>query len=124
MAQHPHELLEVLRFELNYLEQGSFDRDRAFLGIESPFLGTFTCINFGDPLQAHTCRQCLLHQFIPGDKQNEEIPCHHIPLNASGETIAELIEKKDPKAMVAALEDWLRVKIAALESTLNGSVEQ
>jgi hypothetical protein len=117
MSKDLRDILQILRFELNYLEQGGFDRDRKLLGTESPFQGTFTCINFGDPLQTHTCRECLLHQFVPEDKQAEEIPCHHIPLNASGETIAELIEKKDSRQLVVALEHWLRTTIARLEGS-------
>ena len=104
MTRDAHELLEILRYELNYIEQGGFERDRALLGIESPFQGTIACINFGDPIQAHECRECLLSQFVPANKQTEEIPCHHIPLNAAGETIAELIQKNDQERMVVALQ--------------------
>jgi len=118
MSQNVREILQILRFELNYLEQGGFYRDRALLGTESPFLGTSTCINFGDPLRTHACRECLLHTFVPDDKQNEENPCHYIPLNDSGETIAQLIEKKDPERMVKVLELWLRTTIKRLEATL------
>jgi hypothetical protein len=116
MSQDLREVLQTLRYELNYLEQGGFDRDRALLGTESPFLGTFACINFGDPLRAHACRECLLHQFVPEDKQTEEFPCHYIRLDDSGETIAELIEKNDPRRLVIALEQWLRTMIARLEA--------
>lgn len=119
MSQNVQDVLQVLRFELNYLEQGGFDRDQAILGTESPFLGTFACINFGDPLRAHSCRDCLLQRFVPEDKQTEELPCHHIPISASGETVAELIEKKNLRRMVVNLEDWLKITIADLESTLD-----
>ncbi len=124
MPQDLRDVLQTLRYELNYLEQGGFDRDRTWLGTESPFLGSFACINFGDPVQAHACRECLLHQFVPEGKQNEEIPCHYIRLSASGETIAELIEKKDPRRLVIALEHWLRTTIARLEATLEATQER
>jgi hypothetical protein len=117
MSQDLSDVLQMLRYELNYLEQGGFDRDRAAFGVESPFLGTFACINYGDPLRAHACRECLLHQFVPQDKRTEEFPCHYIPLSASGETIAELIAKKDPNRMVFSLKQWLRTTIANLEAT-------
>jgi hypothetical protein len=116
MSQDLREVLQILRFELNYLEQGGFERDRALLGTQSPFLGTFACINFGDPLRRYACRDCCLHQFVPEDKQNEEFPCHYIPLTSSGETIASLIEKNDPGRLVIALEHWLRSTIARLEA--------
>ena|ERR1700694_5019357 len=117
MPEDLREVLQILRYELNYLEQGGFDRDRLLHGTESPFLGNLACINFGDPLRSHACRECVLHQFAPEDKQTEEFPCHYIRLNPSGETIAELIEKNDPSRLVFALENWLRNTIALLEAT-------
>jgi hypothetical protein len=119
MLQDSRDVLQILRFELNYLEQGGFDRDRALHGTESPFQGTFTCINFGDPLRMHACRECLLHQFVPEERQTEEFPCHHIQLSAAGETVDELIHKQDPHRMLVALVDWLRTTIARLETTLD-----
>jgi hypothetical protein len=118
MPQDMHEVLQLLRFELNYLEQGGFERDKALLGTDSPFLGTFACNNYGDPLRRHACRECGLMQFVPAGKQNEEFPCHFIPLNASGETIASLIEKNDQRRLVISLSHWLRSTIARLEATL------
>jgi hypothetical protein len=116
MPQNSSDVLQTLRYELNDLEQGGFERDRAMLGTESPFLGTFTCINYGDPLRTHACHECLLYQFVPDDKKTEELPCHFIPLNASGETIAELIEKHDSGRMATVLEQWLRTTIADLDA--------
>jgi hypothetical protein len=120
MHQDLHETLQILRYELNYLEQGGFERDRALLGTESPFLGSFTCVNFRDPLQTHTCRECLLHSFVPADKQNEEVPCHHIPLGDKGETMGELIAHHDRGRLVTTLEQWLRATIGRLEAQLDG----
>ncbi len=117
MSQDLRDVLQILRYELNYLEQGGYERDRLSHGTESPFLGNLSCINFGDPLRSHACRECILHQFVPEDKQTEEFPCHYIRLNASGENIAELIEKKDPDRLVFTLEHWLRTTIARLEAT-------
>jgi hypothetical protein len=118
MSQDLREVLQLLRFELNYLELGGFERDRELLGTQSPLLGTLACINFGDPLRRHACRECGLMQFVPEDKQHEEFPCHYIRLTSSGETIASLIEKNDPRRLVTALELWLRSTIARLEATL------
>jgi hypothetical protein len=118
MSHDLREVLQVLRFELNYLEQGGFERDRTLQGTESPILGGFACLNFGDPLRRHACRECGLHQFVPTDRQNEEFPCHYIRLTPSGETVASLIEKHEPQRMVTALKDWLRTTIACLEATL------
>jgi hypothetical protein len=123
MAQNLRDTLQLLRFELSYLEQGGYDRDRALLGTKSPFRGTFACLNFGDPVQSHACRECLLFQFVPDGKKNEDFPCHHIPLSEAGETVAQLLAKNDPNGMVKALEYWLRVTIAKLEATLQRSAQ-
>jgi hypothetical protein len=118
MPRDAHELLQILRYELNYIEQGGFERDHALLGTESPFQGTIACINFGDPIQAHECRECLLAEFVPAEKLTEDVPCHHIRLNATGETLAGLIKKNDQSRMVAALKEWLHATIARLEASL------
>lgn len=117
--QQTRELLQMLRFELNYLEQGGFQRDRATMGLDSPFLGTTLCVNFGDPLRRHSCRECALHRFVPPDRQHEEFPCHYIPLDASGDTIARLIATKKPERLEIALKHWLRATIARLEASLD-----
>lgn len=123
MPQDLRDVLQILRYELNYLEQGGYYQDRVLHGTESPFLGNHACINFGDPLRSHACRECILHQFVPEDKQTREFPCHYIRLNASGETIAELIKKNDPHRLVFALEHWLRTTIARLEATRERNCE-
>lgn len=121
MSQDLRNALEVLRYELNYLEQGGYHRDRELLRSESPFVGNCFCINFGDPLRAHACRECFLYEFVPEDKQTEEYPCHYIQLNDSGETIAELIQKNDPERLAVVLEHWLRTTIARLEAKSSNS---
>lgn len=123
MTMDSRELLQVLRFELNYIEQGGFDRDRALLGTESPLQGSYACINFDDPLRTHACHECLLHQFVPEDRKTEDLPCHHILLDDSGETIAKLIERNDPQRMVKVLEHWLHATIKRLETNSGGNGE-
>ncbi len=123
MPQDLRDVLQILRYELNYLEQGGFTGTGHCMGRNLRSWEHYACINYGDPLRSHACRECILHQFVPEDKQTEEFPCHYIPLNASGETIAELIEKNDPHRLVIALEHWLRTTIARLEATRERNCE-
>jgi hypothetical protein len=118
MPQDTREILQILRYELNYLEQGGFERDRLATGATSPFLESFTCINFGDPVHTHACRECKLFPLVPEDKRNEELPCHFIRLGANGETMGELIQKHDPRRLAMVLEHWLRATIARMEASL------
>jgi hypothetical protein len=118
MEPNSRELLQMLRYELNYLEQGGFRRDREAVGLQSPFLGTMICVNFGDPMRRHSCEECSLHNLVPENMKKEEFPCHHIPLNASNDTIASLIRKNDPERLESVLKNWLRSTIARLEASL------
>ncbi len=123
MSGNLSDTLQTLRFELNYLELGGLEKDRAVSTVKSPFRESSACVNFGDPLRPHACSECSLYQFVPEDKRDEEVPCHHIPLNDSGETVAELINR-DPRRMVLVLEQWLRTTIAQLEVLPGSSTEQ
>jgi hypothetical protein len=109
-----HEVLETLRYELNFLEQGGYDRKVSGEGLPSPFKTGFSCINFGDPLRRHACRECKLYQFVPDKGRNQDVPCHAIQI-APEVTIANLLGEGDRGRLVTLLEDWLRHTIARLE---------
>ena len=112
------ELLELLKQELLFVEQGGYGRsvhkphDPTTIFQDSP-----TCLNFGESQRVHECDQCLLSQMVPEDKRAEERPCQHIPLNAKGDTIASLAGN-DLKTQ-EAVAGWLRKVIANLESLHN-----
>jgi multidrug efflux pump subunit AcrA (membrane-fusion protein) len=44
------------------------------------------------------------------------VPCHHIRLNAKGDTVADLEERNDQQALEQAVSDWLKQAIAELEA--------
>ncbi len=117
MSEDRRDVLQVLRYELNFLEQGGYSRNvRQGRGI-SPFQETLSCLNFGEPTRPHTCRECLLFDFVPAKFRTEDVPCHFIPLNESGVTISELLRRGATKELEVALEHWLRNSIKALESS-------
>jgi hypothetical protein len=60
---------------------------------------------------------CVLLGFVPAEHKHETLPCHHIPLNEKGETIAGL--EKDRDKVEPALRDWLVKTIGKLEGTEN-----
>ncbi len=123
MSGNLSDTLQTLRFELNYLELGGLERNRSITAVKSPFRESSACLNFGDPTRPHACSECSLYPFVPQDKRNEEAPCHHIPLNDSGETVADLITR-DPRRMVLVLEQWLRTTIAQLDALPGSSTAQ
>ena len=57
---------------------------------------------------------CVLLSFVPADRRHETLPCHHIPLNEKGETIATL--KQDRDQVEPTLRKWLVNTIEKLET--------
>lgn len=50
MSEDRRSTLEVLRYELNFLEQGGYRRSCSVTrGNVSPFQNTLSCLNFGEP---------------------------------------------------------------------------
>jgi hypothetical protein len=53
-------------------------------------------------------------QLVPPELRFGKIPCHQIPLNASGETLDSLYRYGDDHEIEAALKNWLLTTIAEL----------
>jgi hypothetical protein len=60
MSDDPRDVLAVLRYELNFLDQGGYHAQKNALVPVSPFQDSLSCINYGLPRRPHTCRKCLL----------------------------------------------------------------
>ncbi len=117
MARDDRDMLELLKFELQFLEQGGYGRSvRTPWKPTVPFQDSITCINYGDPTRSRPCEECLLMDFVPAESRNEDVPCHHIPLNPGGETV-DAVERYDNQQEVEEkLREWLRATIARLEA--------
>jgi hypothetical protein len=110
------DLLEVLKFELNFLEQGGYGRSvRTPWKSTSFFQDSLTCLNFNEKEPVHPCSECLLFPLVPEISRNEKVPCHHIPLNHRGDTLAGIDRSYNEPEMEASLMQWLRAMIARLE---------
>ncbi|MBA3914794.1 MAG: hypothetical protein H0X25_13300 [Acidobacteriales bacterium] len=122
MSGDTRNVLDVLKFELNFLEQGGYGRS-----VHSPWKPTSvfqdspSCINFNSSEERHPCGECLLSQWVPANSQNDPVPCHHIPLNAEGETIDSLERQASQVELEDKLKDWLRQAIARLERQRSAS---
>jgi predicted Ser/Thr protein kinase len=56
-----------------------------------------------------------LLNFVSPEHRSEEVPCHFIPLNETGETI-ETLEPEDNQAKLERdVAGWLRVRIRQIE---------
>ena len=72
MSEDRRDLLQLLRYELNFLEQGGYGRNPRQGGI-SPFQDTLSCLNFGDPVRSHTCHECCLYDNVTERKKTKEV---------------------------------------------------
>ncbi len=109
------DLLEMLQFELRFLEDGGYGQSpHAARRASLIFEDSLTCMNFNSqdrtPYSA-----CLLMKFVPPGRATEQIPCRHIPLNSDGETLASLYESATQLEIEEALGNWLRATIHRLE---------
>ena len=116
MARDDRDILEILKFELDFIEKGGYGRS-----VRTPWLPTsifqdsLTCINFGDPKRSHPCDECLLMQFVPPERRSEKVPCHHIPFGSLGQTVHTLERWETQQDMEEAVKNWLRATIKQIE---------
>jgi hypothetical protein len=123
MSDDKRDILEALKFELAFLEQGGYGRSvRTPKTPTRSFQDSLTCINFNEPARPHPCNECFLTDFVPGSAQSEDVPCHHIPLNAKGETVDTL--RDNQIKLEEALEVWLRATIHRLEQERAAAAKQ
>ena len=116
MSSDNRDILEVLKFELSFLEQGGYGRSvRTPWKPTSIFQDSLSCINFNDPERPHPCTACILHDLVTAQYRDEEIPCHHIPLNEVGETVDTMERQYTQPELEEAVREWLRRTIRRIE---------
>lgn len=117
MAKDERDVLEVLKFELAFLEQGGYGRSvRTPWKPTSIFQDSLSCLNFGEPERVHPCSECLLIDFVPPQEREAEVPCHHIQLNALGETVNSVNRYDHQQELEEKVKEWLRATIQRLEA--------
>jgi len=116
MAKDDRDILELLKEELAFLEQGGYGRSvRTPWLSKSAFQDSLTCINYGYPYRAHPCSECHLMDFVEKEHQGEDVPCHFIPLNEAGETIEDLEAQDNEAKLERTLKLWMQAKIKEIE---------
>ncbi|HKP46437.1 MAG TPA: hypothetical protein VJT50_07545 [Pyrinomonadaceae bacterium] len=116
MAKDDRDILELLKEELAFIEQGGYGRSvRTPWLPKSAFQDSLTCINYGYPYRTHPCDECHLTDFVDEAHQGETVPCHYIPLNAAGETIEDLEAQDNQLKLESTLKEWMRKTIAEIE---------
>ena len=105
MVWDKREVLGLLRMEMDNIRRRGF-------GLY--FRDSVLCINAGKQ-ESDACDQCLLHQFVPPDFLDSNLPCSHIPLNTAGDTLDSLRQKRTRKELEAAVLAWMEAAAARLE---------
>jgi hypothetical protein len=116
MAQDKGDVLELLKFELKFLEDGGYGRSphtprREPLMLEdSP-----SCLNFGEPEKPDPCSECWMMDFVPEAHKSRNVPCRFIPLTEKGETLDDFYRRGNQLQMEEALGAWLQAEIERIE---------
>jgi hypothetical protein len=134
MQKDERDLLEVLKSELEFVEQRGYRRSPEtawrpkYIFEDSP-----SCINYDSDVNARPCTDCALIYLVPPAHRSAKSPCRHIPFNESGETLDSLYRYSDQTEIEKTVGSWLHgtikhldkerkvVKPAALESPLSGT---
>ena len=116
MQKDERDLLEVLKFELEFLEKGGYGRSpRTPWRPQYILEDSLTCMNYDSKENPSPCSECVLMHLVPPELRSEKIPCRHIPLNASGETLDSLYRYSDQNEVEETVGSWLRATIQRLE---------
>jgi hypothetical protein len=117
MSNQDRDILEILRFELKFLEDGGYGRSphspwRApYIFEDSP-----TCLNFNNSERPHPCSECLLTRLVPPELRETQVPCRMIPLNDKGQTVDSLYRHGTQAEIEQALGEWLHREISRIEA--------
>ena len=116
MAQDNRDILDILRFELNFLQDGGYGRSpRSPWRAPAIFEDSPICPNFCHAGRPHPCESCLLQQFVPEGQKSESVPCRFIQLTEDGQTVDDLYRTGSQVEMEEALACWLRAQIEKIE---------
>ena len=116
MKKDERDLLDVLKFELKYLQTGGYRQSLRqpwrwrYIFEDSP-----TCFNIQHKQHADSCADCVLIDLVPAEFRCEQAPCQYIPMNSQGETLDSLYELGDACEVEGKVGKWLQTTIERLE---------
>ena len=116
MAPDGRDILDILRFELNFLLDGGYGRSpRTPWRAPAIFEDSPICPNFCDASHPQPCDRCLLAQFVPEALRKEKAACRFIELTQEGQTLEDLYRTGSQVELEEALAKWLRAQIERIE---------
>jgi hypothetical protein len=116
MSADLKDIIDQLKLQRDILKDGGYGRSvRTPWKEERLFRDSVTCLNVAEVVKKHPCNECLLWEYVPQEHRDEDIPCHFIPLDSKGRSIAELEEAGKREEAEQALLEWLDSTIERLE---------
>ena len=127
MTRHDQNESELLLLTLKR-ELAFFDAD----GYGQPFRSEWrptlllrdspSCLNFNATGRQIPCRQCPFFSMVPTANQDAMIPCHHIPLDQRGHTVARLYRTATQKELDQHYHNWLCALTREIEGSSKGDL--
>lgn len=120
MPENRDNIIRLLEAELDLIESGGYQPPAGKPGPDRPmFYHSPVCINHWEvPGHEAECHEnCVLLDAVPPGHRREELPCHHIPLNAAGDTVQSLAGRGDRDRLEREVKGWLRATIARLKQS-------
>ena len=116
MSPESHDILEILKFELKFLEEGGYARSPSSWRAPYIFEDSPSCVNFKRPIRTKSCAECPLMQFVPSRFRGDDVPCRFIRLNDNDQTVDSLYRTGTQAEMEEALHIWLCREIGRIEA--------
>lgn len=111
-------LLQALRTEIGFFDAGGYGR--TFRSKWRPTLllrDSPACANYNDSGRQNPCSQCPMFSLVPLNKKDRLVPCHFIPLNKQGRTIAWFYEHGSQESLDWQYRIWLEDVTNALKTS-------
>ena len=122
MPEDNRDVLEALKSELNFLENGGYKPSpRTQPRPPLIFEDSPTCQKYGCKQRLLPCSECVLMAFVPQDCRSERIPCRHISLNVEGFTIDTYYRLGTQEELEVNVANWLSKTIQRLEGKVRTS---
>lgn len=105
-------LLQALKTELAFFDAGGYGQSSrsdwrpTLLLRDSP-----VCLNFNATGRLASCDHCPFFRLAPAADRDAILPCHHVPLDAQGNTIAGMYRKGTQKELDERYHNWLTALI-------------
>ncbi len=126
MTSRRIELISMLERELDVLEKGGYGTPSGTGRQPSKvFEDSLACINHW-LVPGHSpevCNGCILLDFVPAEKRQEQHACRFIPLNQRGDTVASLTGAANHARLEDAVRGWLKSAIEKLRKMPDDAAE-